>query len=269
MEVLSIRLVESRVSSHLLDLFGGRSAGHFVHHAFNTWLAYMAIEPYVRRVWPRMLVGLVRLLSGRLRDPAVGREVLFGVVTGCGLLSVVAMTFYIQSRLQSENTGRLPFWTSLASMKSSGYFITNRFHMAASAVMSGVVTAGYILVVRLLTRDSRVAIVVSMVVVGLLGVNWFMVLFAGSTWVAFAYAIAYGVAVVILYTRVGVLAVIVTDFIVKTAGVIMIDFDAWFAPYAMATLAILLALAAYGFWVSLAGQSIFRDTLLTEKPARA
>lgn len=35
------------------------------------WVTYMAIEPYVRRVWPRMLVGLVRLLSGRLRDPAV------------------------------------------------------------------------------------------------------------------------------------------------------------------------------------------------------
>jgi hypothetical protein len=49
----------------------------------------------------------------------------------------------------------------------------------------------------------------------------------------------------------------------------MIDFDTWFAPYAMAELAILLALAAYGFWISLAGRPIFKDMLLTEKPSRA
>ncbi|MFQ5415227.1 MAG: hypothetical protein ACE5E6_12290, partial [Phycisphaerae bacterium] len=269
MEVLSIRVVESRVSSQLNGLLDGRAAGHFVLHALKAWLAYMAIEPYVRRVWPRMLVGFVRLLSGRLRDPAVGREVLIGVVTGCGLISFIAMMFCIQSRIQSENTGRLPFLISLASMKSSGYFITHRFHMAASAVLMGVVTAGYMLVVRLLMRHSRAAIVVSMVVVGLLGVSWFLILFAGSTWVVFAYAIAYGVAVVILYTRVGVLAAIVTDFVVRTTGVIMIDFDTWFAPYAIASLAILLALAVYGLWVSLAGQTLFKDVLLTDKPARA
>src|SRR6185436_955709 len=32
-------------------------------------LFYLALEPYLRRLWPRMLVGWMRLLDGRLRDP--------------------------------------------------------------------------------------------------------------------------------------------------------------------------------------------------------
>jgi hypothetical protein len=35
----------------------------------------------------------------------------------------------------------------------------------------------------------------------------------------------------------------------------------------MAELATLLALAAYGFWVSLAGQPIFKDMLAEPQPA--
>ena len=42
----------------------------------------MAFEPYVRRFWPQLLVGWTRLLSGRVRDPLVGRDVLVGVAAG-------------------------------------------------------------------------------------------------------------------------------------------------------------------------------------------
>src|SRR5262249_48993017 len=43
---------------------------------------YMAFEPYVRRFWPQLLIGWSRLLSGRVRDPMVGREVLVGAAAG-------------------------------------------------------------------------------------------------------------------------------------------------------------------------------------------
>ena len=44
--------------------------------------AYLALEPIVRRRWPRSLVGWNRLLQGRFRDPIVGRDILVGVVAG-------------------------------------------------------------------------------------------------------------------------------------------------------------------------------------------
>ena len=46
------------------------------------WLYYIALEPEVRRTWPHTLISWSRLLSGRLRDPLVGRDVLVGVTAG-------------------------------------------------------------------------------------------------------------------------------------------------------------------------------------------
>jgi hypothetical protein len=45
-------------------------------------------------------------------------------------------------------------------------------------------------------------------------------------------------------------------------------FDAWSAPYLVAWIATLLGVAAYGFWVSLAGQPLFKDMLAEPQPAR-
>lgn len=45
-------------------------------------IAYLAVEPYVRRHWPWQLVGWARLLHGRWRDPKVGADVLIGIAAG-------------------------------------------------------------------------------------------------------------------------------------------------------------------------------------------
>jgi predicted Ser/Thr protein kinase len=41
-------------------------------------LLYFALEPFVRRTWPQMLIGWSRLAAGGWRDPLVGRSVLLG-----------------------------------------------------------------------------------------------------------------------------------------------------------------------------------------------
>jgi hypothetical protein len=41
-------------------------------------LFYFALEPFVRRTWPQMLIGWSRLAAGGWRDPLVGRSVLLG-----------------------------------------------------------------------------------------------------------------------------------------------------------------------------------------------
>jgi hypothetical protein len=70
-----------------------------------------------------------------------------------------------------------------------------------------------------------------------------------------------GTCLVWLYTRIGVLAAMVFLFIMWSAGLFTIAFDAWSTPYLVSWLVILLALTAYGFWVSLAGQPLFKDML--------
>jgi predicted Ser/Thr protein kinase len=50
--------------------------------AGHTWLFYVAVESRVRRIWPEVLIGWVRLVGGRVRDPLVGRSVLIGLAAG-------------------------------------------------------------------------------------------------------------------------------------------------------------------------------------------
>lgn len=50
--------------------------------SFRLWLYYIALEPYVRRLWPSALIASSRILSGKVRDPLVGRELLIGSVVG-------------------------------------------------------------------------------------------------------------------------------------------------------------------------------------------
>ena len=55
------------------------------------WLAYLSFEPHIRRWRPGALVSWTRVLSGRVRDPLVGRDVLIGVFTGVCLVGVTAL----------------------------------------------------------------------------------------------------------------------------------------------------------------------------------
>ena len=45
----------------------------------------IALEPFARRRWPEMLISWSRAVSGRWRDPLVGRDLLIGAVVGTAL----------------------------------------------------------------------------------------------------------------------------------------------------------------------------------------
>ena len=46
------------------------------------WLLYLALEPYVRRNRPELIVSWTRLIAGDWRDPMVGRDALAGTLLG-------------------------------------------------------------------------------------------------------------------------------------------------------------------------------------------
>ncbi len=58
------------------------------------YLTYLGFEPFVRKLWPTMLVGWSRVLNGRLRDPLIGHDALVGVACGATLtiLTLAALT---------------------------------------------------------------------------------------------------------------------------------------------------------------------------------
>ncbi len=54
-----------------------------------TWMIYLAVEPWIRRNWPQAIISWSRLISGQLRDPVVGRDILFGVAFGTLWLVII------------------------------------------------------------------------------------------------------------------------------------------------------------------------------------
>ena len=53
-----------------------------VFYGVLLWTIYVALEPYVRKHWPQVLVSWTNLLAGRVADPVVGRDVLLGTALG-------------------------------------------------------------------------------------------------------------------------------------------------------------------------------------------
>ncbi|MHC4993113.1 MAG: serine/threonine-protein kinase, partial [Planctomycetota bacterium] len=168
MEVLSITLGAADVGVRVLGLTNGRAVGHILLHSIEVWVLYLAIEPNVRRVWPRMLIGIVRLLSGRSGDPAVGREVLIGLAAACMLLALLAVVAAADRRMTAVDMGYLAPSSSLQTIMSPAHFLSERAHVVAWAVLDGVWFAGVVVIIRLLVRHPTASAVLAMAAIGAL-----------------------------------------------------------------------------------------------------
>jgi serine/threonine-protein kinase len=69
-------------------------------------LLYLALEPYVRRLWPTTIVSWSRIIAGTIRDPLVARDVLIGCAAG-GVMVAVQMAGFAVAREVSGVTPRV------------------------------------------------------------------------------------------------------------------------------------------------------------------
>lgn len=77
-------------SNEVIRIFSAAAYGAL--RALSLWIIYIALEPFVRRILPVSLVSWTRLLAGRWRDPAVGRDVLMGVVVMLAVRAIFVTT---------------------------------------------------------------------------------------------------------------------------------------------------------------------------------
>jgi len=109
--VVSIELQAHHVPDvfqELLLLLSG-TGWCLVWSAFS-WLAYVAFEPHVRRLWPRTLIAWTRTLSRRLHDSLVGRDLLLGILAGT-FMAVTSLLVFMMHQRSPDDTALLPTCT--------------------------------------------------------------------------------------------------------------------------------------------------------------
>ncbi len=221
------------------------------------WLFYLAIEPYIRRLWPHALVSWVRVLDGRFRDQLVGRDVLFGVLAGSGF-QLLVQAWPLASRwfgIAPPSLDELgPTFLELHKLGGLRFAFAN---LASIPVASFVVPAAMIvslLLLRAVLRKQWLAI-------GAFVLVWTYLPASANPYVALVFSAMQNIVFLIVFLRFGFLTLLVANFV---QGLLMLypmtfDFTRWYAANTILVLIVLAWLTAYGFRVALAGRSVLGD----------
>jgi tRNA A-37 threonylcarbamoyl transferase component Bud32 len=224
--------------------------------AGSIWIFYVAIEPFARRRWPRMLVSWTRLLSGEWKDPLVARDALLGATFGtlwvCFSISFIHL---IPSWLGfSESTRPSDF--NLFSVLGARFFLSELPSPVVYAFVAGFLIICFLYILRILLRNQIAAvIVVTLIIAYGLAAH-----FQGEVnpWYYAIYLVLAALWVFVLM-RFGLVAAMFFIFTHRIFITFPITFDtsAWYAGYGYVTLAILLAIVLYAFYTSLGGRPLF------------
>ncbi len=213
--------------------------------------AYVALEPYARRLWPQTLITWSRVLLGRFRDPRVGRDILVG--GSAGLLAILLQRIELL----------VPAWFAQPTAEPHGAELYSGLH-GVGHLFSPNVLIWPTFVLLLLTgllyllRKPWIAAAAALAILVLMDGHW-QEGAAGVGTAALVAAIAETLVVwiVLLFVtiRFGLFACMVMFFFAFRLQTFPITFDwtAWYAGNSLLLLGVLAALVIYAARISVGG----------------
>ena len=233
----------------LWDAFETGLGPHLFWMAF-VWLAYLALEPFVRRTWPHMLIAWARLIDGRWRDPLVGQALLAGIGLGSFIAVAGAMATSGGSLLGLAGGGPF-YWRGLQSAESYLGFICDGLR---TGTVHGLALVATMVACRFVLRSDRATFAAAALVVAL---NAFFPIPPLAFQVTQAALI--GLASVVVARRFGVLALTAgfVGNIVLRSTPWTFDLAKWFAWRPILSVLLIIGLALWGFRNVLGRQSPF------------
>ncbi len=215
-------------------------------------VCYLAVEPYMRRRWPERLSTWKRVLNGRLRDPLVGRDVLVGLIVGaCAafplkLIAAALGTYYLLSPVYEPLTPNVPpgiilVLVGVALLRAAGTFVL-------------------LLLFGLLFRRESLALVIVIAVTAVSAAQPVATLHQKSVLVWIGSVTVVGLFA-LTAVRYGWVATLIASFTTSMLNIMPLTFTphAWYAGTTLTAALVLVALAVYGFFVSLGDQRLFPD----------
>jgi serine/threonine-protein kinase len=226
-----------------------------------TWLAYLALEPFLRRRWPDTMISWNRLLAGRFRDPRIGRDLLVGV-TAFWAWMLVATIGTLAPGWFGLPPPR-PMWEGSLSDLLAGRYVAAS--LIDALLLSVLITMGvlfFLLLLRVILRKQWLAVVVMLLLAAtptavFLGPSYLLVYFPLQLifWSCFF----------LLLTRFGLLSI--CSFWVCTAlisSTVTYDVTQWYGVSSIVYLLAIFALAGYGFVTALAGRPLLHQGVVPE-----
>ena len=215
------------------------------------WIYYLALEPYVRKTWPRVLVSWNRLINGGFTSPSVAKEILIGCIFGSIGACIVSVTV-----LLSEGIGQSMMSRNLCQpnfLLGGRAALTGVFGVIQSA-LPAVFTMMVLVVFRLVTRRDLLAAIGFICVFSYVSSN------AGDSIWTFMSIIALEVVIVLVALRVGLLALLVFNVIQAFLTWFPVTFNVneWYFSVGLVGISVPLAVAVTCFFLSLGDKSPLR-----------
>jgi serine/threonine-protein kinase len=229
--------------------------------AARIWIVYLALEPYVRRRWPQVLISWTRLLAGRFRDPLVGTDILMGALLGVTMLLLQGARDLLPVGLESARASPPHF--------AFEPLLGGRHVIAALLDSSFVFPALFLLFIlfglRTVLRKQSLAVVAFLMLFGVIGS---LTVPSASYGAGLCADVLLGALIasvwLVLLMRFGLLATTAAFFFADVLGrfPITLDFSTWYVGATLTAMLTVVAVAAYSFHVALAGRPIFNRALL-------
>jgi len=219
---------------------------------FCAWALYFALEPFVRRRTPQLLISWSRLLGGQFRDPLIGRDILVGGL-GAGLL---AIGLFIDNALPYwfDFPGETPISVASSVLGSPREALSSLLSVLLSAIVSSLITLTILFLFRAFVRIEWLSVALTWALIlltNLGGENFKLELPA---------ALLSATVVVFVLVRFGILALLCTQFFanVLLAAPFAFDFSRWYAPRGIFVLLLLVATWLWGLRLALGGRPFLK-----------
>jgi predicted Ser/Thr protein kinase len=215
-----------------------------------TWLLYMAVEPWVRRRWPKTIISWSRLLAGDWRDPVVGRDILVGV----GLGVVWTLVFQIH-QIPLMRMGGAPALGSTNILMGGRTALGMWLMQWPLSIQSTLLFFLLLLGLKVLLRREWIAGIVFVAIFAVpRGISGSHVAIELPTQI-----IVYGIALLIVM-RFGLLPLAIAIVTINLVANIPVsaDLSTWYMTSAIAALLSIVAIAAWGFYHSLGGTPVWK-----------
>lgn len=212
----------------------------------GVWSAYAAVEPLIRRRYPRMLIGWKRLVDGHLADPAVGRAVLIGIAVGVAMGLAYRCGYLVQIR--NDPAAPMNYWFRIPRIN---VVVIELIIKSVVSTISAFLYLVLLVGVRRVVKAEWLAFALWVPLIAMFNDHaW------SYSW-SWAIVLVASAVLAIVYVRAGVLAAITALFLSDLLLMLPVraDLSAWYAADTRLGLAAVAVMLAWAWWAASFGRT--------------